>query len=204
MPSIVRGPSRRVAIEFAASFVVVSALFAARPAAALEVRVKELATASATVRASLEVLDIVPDRFKRLLDSNGALHLRIQAELWEARPVWDRLVYPAIVRVVRLTPTASPADPMPLQVELGKSDRIAASGRYYLHVIATLGTLADRDVDDVGDAVFGRESEANSLGSLGRLVFRTALQINDYLQSVSTDMKSRRMSGSDLLKPIAP
>ena len=27
--------------------------------------------------------------------------------------------------------------------------------------------------------VFGRPSEANSLGSLGRLVFRTVLQVND-------------------------
>ena len=76
----------------------------------------------------------------------------------------------------------------------------ATTSRYYLHVIATLGTLAERDVDTVGDAVFGRESEANGIGSLGRLVVRTALQISDYLQSVSAEARSRRMSGADLRK----
>jgi len=89
---------------------------------------------------------------------------------------------------------------MPVDLEIGKSDRIVATGRYYLHVIATLGTLAERDVDTVGDAVFGRESEANGLGSLGRLVVKTALQISDYLQSVSAEARSRRMSGADLRK----
>ena len=32
-----------------------------------------------------------------------------------------------------------------------------------------------------------RQSEANGLGSLGRLVFRTVLQVSDYLQSVSSE-----------------
>ena len=89
---------------------------------------------------------------------------------------------------------------MPIDLELGKSDRIVASGKYYIHIIATIGTLAEREVDDVGDAVFGRESESNALGSLGRAVFRTALQISDYLQSVSAEAKSRRITGADLLR----
>ena len=66
--------------------------------------------------------------------------------------------------------------------------------------MATLGTLAEREADDVGDAVFGRPSETNSLGSLGRAVFRTVLQISDYLQSVSADAKSKRMPGTTILK----
>lgn len=175
-------------------------VMAADPSAALEVQVKDVKTDAAVVRASLELKDLIPDRFKRLLDDNGSLHLRVQAELWESRPVWDRLVYPAVVRSVRFTPASRPPNPMPIQVELGNRDRIAATGRYYLHVIATLGTLAERDADDVGDAVFGREGETNTLGSLGRLVFRTALQISDYLQSVTAEVRSRRMSGKDLLR----
>ena len=87
-----------------------------------------------------------------------------------------------------------------MQIDLGATDRIVATGRYYLHVIATLGTLAERDADEVGDAVFGRESETNTLGSLGRLVFRTAIQISDYLQSVSAETRSRKISGADLLR----
>jgi hypothetical protein len=45
-----------------------------------------------------------------------------------------------------------------------------------------------------------RESETNGLGSLGRLVFRTALQVSDYMQSVSAETKSRKVLGIDLLK----
>src|SRR5258707_2379274 len=60
------------------------------------------------------------------------------------------------------------SDLLPLALDLGDATRVTAAERYYVHVIATLGTLAEREVDDVGDAVFGRPSEANSLGSLGR------------------------------------
>jgi hypothetical protein len=176
------------------------ALAIASPAAAIDVQVKELKSELTIVRAHIELRDLIPDRFKRLLDENGSLHLRIQAELWESRPVWDRLVYPATVRAIRMTSTTRPPNPMPMQIDLGAKDRIVATGRYYLHVIATLGTLAERDADEVGDAVFGRESETNTLGSLGRLVFRTAIQISDYLQSVSAETRSHKISGSDLLR----
>ena len=169
------------------------------PLRALEVQIREIRM-DATVRAAFDVRDLLPDRFRRVLDDNGTLHLRLQVELWESRPVWDRLVYPAVIRVVRLTRDQPPPESIPVNLELGKSDRIVATGRYYLHVVATLGTLAERDVETVGDAVFGRESETNGLGSLGRLVVKTALQISDYLQSVTAEAKSRRMMGADLRK----
>ena len=187
------------------------------PAAALEVRVKELRAPLSAVSLAVEVRDGLPDRFKRLVDDGGVLHLRVQAELWESRPVWDRLVYPAIVRVFRFTRApnnglsiadasgaatiyATPPRSMPVALELGDSGRLTPADRYYVHVIATLGTLAEREVDEVGDAVFGRESEANGLGSLGRLVFRTVLQVSDYLQSVSAEARGRRTAGVDILK----
>jgi len=191
---------------------------AASSALALEVQVKDLRAVAATVRATVEVRDVVPDRFKKMLETGNVLHLRLQTELWESRPVWDRLVYPAITRVFRLARAASGADvsisdsagssasypavpdPLPILVDLGNRDRVTASQKYYVHVIATLGTLAEREVDAAGDAVFGREAEANGLGSFGRMVFRTALKISDYMQSVSGETKSRKMSGSDLLK----
>jgi hypothetical protein len=68
-------------------------------------------------------------------------------------------------------------------------------------VIATIGTLADRDADEVNDAVFGRESDENTLGSFGRMVFRTAMRVGDYLQSVSAETKSRKVSGADITRP---
>jgi hypothetical protein len=192
-------------------------LLAARPAAALDVQIKDLRGPASAVTATIELLDLVPDRFKKTLDEGGVLHMRVQAELWESRPVWDRLVYPAIVRVLRFrrapsdglsvtdpngTATTYAAAPrsLPVVVDLGDAGRITPAQRYYVHVIATLGTLAEREVDEVGDAVFGRPSEANGLGSLGRLMFRTVLQISDYLQSVSAEAKSRRTAGAEILK----
>jgi hypothetical protein len=197
-------------------------LMLAAPAAALDVRVTSVGTPAAVVQAAIELRDVLPERFKKVLDDGGSLHLRVQAELWESRPVWDRLVYPAIVRVFHFTRAPASRDvsiadasglttsypivpnPMAVVVELGDSRRITPAERYYVHIIATLGTLAEREVDEVGDAVFGRESETNGLGSLGRLVFRTALQINDYLQSVSAEVKGRRTSGADILKRPSP
>ena len=170
-------------------------------AAALDVQVKDVRTAEAVVRANIELKDLVPERFRKILDDNGTLHLRVQAELWEARPVWDRLAYPAIVRVIRMARGSVPPSPMPVTLDLGKSDRLVSSSRYYVHVIATLGTIAERDVDTVGDAVFGRETETNGLGSLGRFVVRTAIQISDYLQSVTAEARSRRLAGADLIRP---
>ena len=190
----------------------------AAPAAALEVEVKAVRTPAGLVSATVELRDIIPDRFKKTIEEGGALHLRLQAELWESRPVWDRLVFPAIVRIFRFTRGAGSnltiVDPdgivtatqdapraMPIDVALGDAARVSASARYYVHVIATLGTLAEREVDDVGDAVFGKPSDANSLGAFGRLVFRTVLQISDYLQSVSAETRSRKLAGSDITRP---
>jgi hypothetical protein len=199
---------------------VVCVLLVARLAAALEVQVKNLHAPASVVTTTIELRDVLPDRFKKTLEGGGILHLRVQAELWESRPVWDRLVYPAIVRVFRFTrgatdglsitdpsgaTTTYPAPPrsVPVIVDLGDTRRLTATERYYVHVIATLGTLAEREVNEVGDAVFGRESETNSLGSLAKLVFRTVLQVSDYLQTVSAETRSRRTAGADMLKPAS-
>ena len=194
------------------------AMSLAAPAAALDVRVNDVHMGSSIVATTIELRDVLPDRFKKTLDEGGVLHLRLQAELWESRPVWDRLVYPAMVRVFRFrrmqpsgevsitdpagTATSHSAvpSPMPVVLSLGEASRITPAERYYVHIIATLGTLADREVDEVGDALFGRPSETNGLGALGRLVFRTVLQVSDYLQSVSAETKSRRTAGADILR----
>src|SRR6185295_20195109 len=94
---------------------------------------------------------------------------------------------------------ATPAS-VPVTVDLGDTNRLTPAEKYYVHVIATIGTLAEREVDEVGAAVFGRASESNGLGSLGRLMFRTVLQVSDYLQSVSAEARSRRTVGADILR----
>jgi hypothetical protein len=187
--------------------------------APLDVDIKEIHAPTTEVRTTIEVRDLVPDRFRKVIEGGGLLHLRVQAELWESRPVWDRLVYPAIVRMFRVgrrpsgreitidEPSGSSSSyaaiPNPLQLilDLGARDRVARAQQYYVHVMATVGTLAERDVDEVGDAVFGRESETNALGSFGRLVFRTALKVSDYLQSVSADARSRKIAGAEIIRP---
>ena len=196
---------------------VVSVLLASR-VLALDLQVKDVRAVASIVQTTLEVRDVVPERFRTMLDAGNVLHLRLQAELWESRPVWDRLVYPAMTRVFRLARAASGGDisisdgagsttsypavpnPLPLHLDLGNRDRVSASEKYYVHAIITLGTLAEREVDAAGDAVFGKASETNGLGSLGRLVFRTVLQVSDYMQSVTSETKSRKMSGAELLR----
>ena len=197
------------------------ALFAlaAGSASAFDVEIKAVRAQASTVRSTIQLRGVVPDRFKRVIDRGGQLHLRLQAELWENRPIWDRLVYPAIIRIVRIGHTLSAAlitiddsaaesrtldaipDPMEVTIDLGGRDRLAATQTYYVHVIATIGTLAEREADEVGDAVFGRDSDTSSLGSFGRMVFQTALKIGDYLQSVTSAATSRKVRGSDLMRP---
>ena len=188
-------------------------------AAALSVDVKEVRAAAATVQATVQLRDVIPDRFKKVVERGGQLHLQLQAELWESRPVWDRLVYPAIVRVFRLVqrppsrdltidePSGASAvfsampNPWELLLDLGGRDRIETPQRYYVHVIATIGTLAERDAEQVNDAVFGRDSDDNTLGSFGRMLFRTALRMGDYLQSVTAEAKSRKIDGAEIIRP---
>ncbi len=186
--------------------------------AGLEVEVKGLRAPSTTVVATLELRDILPERFKKTIDEGGVPTRGLRTGGGGAGPVWVGLVYPGIVRVFRFTRGANNSlaitDPdgsvassaqvpraIPIDVSLGDPSRITATERYYVHAIATIGTLAEREVDDVGDAVFGKPSETNALGSLGRLVFKTVLQVSDYLQSISADAKSKKIAGAAILKP---
>jgi hypothetical protein len=188
---------------------IMCALALAAPADGLEVRVKDVRVPAVNVDATIELRDVLPDRFRKVLNDGGVLHLRLQTELWESRPVWDRLVYPAMIRVLRFargasgreitvadsagaaTSYADVPNPLAINVEIGKRDRLVKAERYYVHVLATFGTVADRDIDDVNDALFGRPAESNGLGSLGRLVFRKMIEISDYLQSVTAETRTK-------------
>jgi hypothetical protein len=162
---------------------------------------------------------VLPDRFRDTIERGGVVHLRVQAEVWERRPVWDRLVYPAVVRVFRLARTPSgqqfavydpdgnatiqPTVPNPLALNLriGNADRLTATARYYTKVIATLGTIAEKELEDAGQAVFGRREESSGLEAFGRMLFQKVLQVSDYLQSVSAEGVSRTVAGVQILKP---
>jgi hypothetical protein len=202
-----------------AAFACLCALSMTTEAAALGVEIKDLRAVASAVTASIELRDALPDRFRQTVDQGGVVHLRVQTEVWERRPVWDRLVYPAVIRVFRLARTPSGRefavyhpdggidihtaipDPLPLTIHVGSADRLASAARYYAKVIATLGTLADREIQDAGDAVFGRPEESTGLEAFGRLVFRKMLEMSDYLQSVSAQGISRNIAGGQILKP---
>ncbi|PYR55450.1 MAG: hypothetical protein DMF85_19550 [Acidobacteria bacterium] len=214
---MVRRPLTRAAL-----FLVGFGLMSAAPAAALDVRVTELRAAGGTVRANLDVRDVFPQKFKDALETGGSIHLRLQIELWQDRPIWDKLVQPALVTVLRIVldpgtrqVTVSdqygeinrqPAwqEPVALHVDVARADAIADGSRYYVRVLATLGTLAEREAEQASDAVFGRDDGSVSLGTVGRMLFHAVLQVSDYLQSVSTEIRTRDLGGRELKTGVRP
>lgn len=199
-----------------AAFLLLVVVTAGVPAEALDARISEVRTVGPTVRASLEVHNLLSDKFRGILESGGALHVRVQTEMWEDRPLWDRLVRPAIVtvfRIIRDPATAHIAiqdafgqaqsypsfpQPLPLRVDVVAAEAVGETGRYYIRMITTVGTIAERDIDDAGEAVFGQDEGTVSVGAVGKAVFRAVLQAADYLQSVSAEARTRRFEGREL------
>jgi hypothetical protein len=183
---------------------------------ALEARIREVRTIGDSVRAAIDLRDMLSDTLRQVLQSGSPLHVRIQAEVWEDRPLWDKLARPALVSVFRIVrdPATSQVsvsdavgtimsfaqwpDPLTLRVEVAPARVLQDDGRYYLRIVATIGTIAERDIEDTGAAVFGRDDGSISLGTVGRIVFSAVLQATDYLQSVSTEARSDRFHGRDL------
>lgn len=188
----------------------------AHPVLAMEGRVGEIRTVGNIVSASIELRDALSEKLRKVLESGGTLHVRIQTELWEDRPLWDRLVHPATVtlyHIVRNPATsqiaissavgyvmsfASMPDPLRLRADVVPADTVSDSGHYYLRMIATIGTLAEREVQRAGEAVFGEDDGSVSLGQVGRFIFNTVLQATDYLHSTSAEARSRRFEGREL------
>ena len=187
-----------------AAFLLLVVVTAGVPAEALDARISEVRTVGPTVRASLEVHNLLSDKF------------RVQTDMREDRPLWDRLVRPAIVtvfRIIRDPATAHIAiqdafgqaqsypsfpQPLPLRVDVVAAEAVGETGRYYIRMITTVGTIAERDIDDAGEAVFGQDEGTVSVGAVGKAVFRAVLQAADYLQSVSAEARTRRFEGREL------
>ena len=183
---------------------------------ALETRILEIRIAGKTLLASIDLGDAFPEKLRRVLEQGGALHVRIQVELWEDRPVWDKLVRPALVTVFRIVrdpttthiaisdavgPVLSAAqfpNPLSLRVNVAPADALTDDGRYYIKLNATVGTLGEREAEDTSAAVFGKDEAAVSLGKVGKLILNTVIQANDYLQSVSDDARSNSFSKRDV------
>jgi hypothetical protein len=195
------------------------ALLAHATLAALGIEVARLGASGSTVRAELSVRGLFAERFRRLIEDGGTLHLRIRAELWEDR-AWDRLAAPALVGTWRIRPSVGGltltvsdprgteneqplwADPMLLRLDLAPLSRLDDDMRYYVRVGLVAGTIGDRAAEDVNDAVFGREDESGGIGALGRFLFRQAVALSEYFQSETTEVTSRRVRGRDLRMPL--
>jgi hypothetical protein len=202
--------------------VLLAILGAAAPAAALEARVVEVRVAGGGLRATLEIRDIFPPKFQSILTQGGALHLRLQLELWEDRALWDHLPQPALVTVFRILLDPStrqvrvsdqygevsrqPAwqEPLTVRLDVGRAESVEEGNKYYLRTLATLGTIAEKEATEAGEAVFGGDDGSVSLGSMGRMLFHAVLQVNDYLQSISADSRTRTLSGREFKTGVRP
>ena len=166
------------------TFLLLFTVLVAAPASALQARITELRVAGGIVRASIEIREMFPEKFRDVLQRGGAIHLRLQLELWEDRTVWDKLATPAIVSVFRLildpsSQQISVADqygeaarlppwqePLTLRLDLGRADALSDGSRYYVRTLGTLGTIAEREATDAGDAVFGSDEGAVTIGAV--------------------------------------
>lgn len=183
---------------------------------ALETRLIELRVAGGSLFAAIEMRELFPARFQAILQDGAAIHLRLQLELWEDRPVWDKLAHPAVVSVFRMvldpqTRMVKVADqygevsrqppwqePLALRLDLGRADSLADGARYYVRALATLGTIAEKESAAASSVVFGDDDSSVSLAAMGKMLFHAVLQVNEYLQSVSSEARSREMTGREL------
>jgi len=188
----------------------------AAPATALDARVTEIRIAGGSLFAAVELRDIFPAKFQSVLEGGGAIHLRLQVELWENRPVWDKQAQPAAVSVFRMIlerdsrqvkvsdrygeVSAQPAwqEPLSLRIDLGRADALSEKAQYYVRVLTTLGTLAERESATASNVVFGDDDSAVSLAAMGKMLFNAVLQANEYLQSVSAETRTRDLAGREL------
>jgi hypothetical protein len=189
---------------------------ASAPLLALEAKVGEIRVSATVVRAALELKGVFKPNYREVIDEGGTLYVRVEAELWEDRAAWDRLVSPARVSVFRvrrdrparrvtvidgaglLTPYADYPDPLGVTLEVAPAERIADDGHYYVHALATVGNSLALESRDVGDVVFGRDEDASGLAAVGKFIFRKAQQISEYLQSVTADVTSRKVTGRQI------
>jgi hypothetical protein len=136
--------------------------------------------------------------------------------------VWDKQPQPTVLTVFRIVLDPStqmvqvadqygevsrqPAwqEPLTLRLDLGRGDALSDSAKYYVRTQATLGTIAEREATQAADAVFGPEEGSVTLGSMGRVLFHAVLQVNDYLQSVSTESRTRDVTGAELKAGVKP
>ena len=189
-------------------------------AAALEMRMAQLRVADARIAMTVELRDLLRDRFVELIEQGRAIFLEVQTELWEDRRLTDRLAStttPVVYRILRdatrgilitdqygnRSTTADERAPLPVRVDVGPVSALADDRSYYLHTIATAATFADRDIDQMGVAIFGDEQSAAGLANLGRFVLRSILRVGRYLESATAELTTSRYTGLQIKSGVS-
>jgi hypothetical protein len=190
------------------------------PVAALEARVTTLRIAGPRVSAAVEVGDLLRDKFLKLVRDGRAVFVQLEATLWEDRRIFDRVVMatpPATWRLDRdaasagvvlqdqhggLVRHADIRQPLSLRIDLGPAARVLDDATYYVNANVTAATVDERDIDRAGQAIFGDEQAGAGVASLGRFVFRTLLRMGQYLESATTEVTSRRVSGREIRRGV--
>jgi hypothetical protein len=209
-----RAPNRR---EFALAAVL--AIAGSERAAALGGRISQLRAVSGQVRAAIELREAFPSELRQVLESDGTLHIRVEAALWEDRPVWDRVVEGARVTVFRVSRAAgrpgitvidqgggatsygSFPDPLTIDVDLAATNKLSDAARYYLNAVVTIGSLEEDEIEEANAAVFGEDDGPAGLKRIGKFLLNAVLQVSDYVRSVSTTIRSGNYGGTQLKKP---
>jgi hypothetical protein len=89
-------------------------------------------------------------------------------------------------------------EPLTLRLDLGRSDGLSDGTQYYVRAMATLGTIAEKESTTASNAVFGDDDSSLSIAGMGKMLFHAVLQVNEYLQSVSAEVKTRALAGREL------
>jgi hypothetical protein len=92
--------------------------------------------------------------------------------------------------------------PLSLRIDLGPAARVLDDATYYVNASVTAATVDERDIDRAGQAIFGDEQAGAGVASLGRFVFRTLLRMGQYLESATTEVTSRRVSGREIRRGV--
>ena len=202
--------------RLAAALAAVAMVSASEPAAALEARVTDIRITGARVWVVLELREFLEGSLLQLVRGGRAVFVQIQADLWEDRRVFDRVVIAAPPATYRVDGDADgrgvvlvdqfggslrhpdARQPLPVRLDLGPASRVEDSATYYVHALVTAATVDERDIDQAGEAIFGVDDAAGGLAAAGRFVFRTLLRMGKYFESATAEVTSRRIAGRDI------
>jgi hypothetical protein len=204
---------RRTIAAIAAAAVVSSA--GAR-AEALEARIAQLRMTGPRLWTIVELREFLEGNFLELVRGGRAVFVQLQADLWEDRRVFDRVVITTAPATYRIDADAGGAgvvlvdqfggslrhadarQPLPVRLDLGQASRIDDAATYYVHAVVTAATVDERDIDQAGTAIFGDDDSASGLAAVGRFVFRTLLRMGKYFESATAEVTSRRVTGREI------